>query len=123
MCTQTISRGYSHSVSFREVRDFRTDLLDDPGGVRTANVGEILHEVAEQLDLPVDRVERGGSDLDEKVFWARSGHGSLADDPLVTVFIQKEESFLSSGGHCVISKVVEESEVSEAVDVEWRMAY
>lgn len=84
MCTQTISRGCSHFVSFREVRDFRTDFLDDPGGVRTTDVREVLDEVAEQLDLPVDGVERGSSDLDEKVLRARGGYGPFADDPLVT---------------------------------------
>ncbi len=114
---------HSHPVSFREVCDFRTDLLDEPGSVRASYVGKFLDEVAERLDLPVDGVECGGGDLNEKVLWAGGRYGALADNPLVTLLVQKKESFMSSGGHGVVAEVAEgEGEVSEVVDVGWRTA-
>lgn len=60
-----------HTVADSDVRDTSADFLDDACRVEAEDGGVFLNEDIKCLDLPLERVESGGMDLDENL--ARTG--------------------------------------------------
>lgn len=102
----------AHLVALGPVRDLGTDFLNDARGVRARDEGVVLDEEAEILDLPVDGVQGGGDDLDEKLLGAGLRDGDLGDLPLALLH-GEDKSFLGSHGEDEEQEVVESREVGE----------
>ena len=84
---------YVHPVANSNVRDTGTDLLDDARRVDTKDSRVVRNKYVECMDLPVNRVECSGVNLDENLAGAGLLNVALFDCELA-FGLEEVKSFL-----------------------------
>ena len=69
--------GIEHPVAGLEQSDFAAHGLDDAGRVPAQYLGRAVLRFDAEADLGIDRVDRDGPNLDQKIVCTRSGFGQL----------------------------------------------